>query len=163
MSGKDAPVVDSRRWTGPEPARPTLDPRASRAAFRAVGGAGAVALQRVASAVSWIGLGLMVPVVLVGATRDTWLLGLQPLAGRVRAGLEGWLAVVLAPDSTGGVAGRIGDPRILAALLALVGTLAGSVAAGRHRAALARGFAAAEAGGPPGAASPPSAIGASLR
>jgi len=148
LSGGDAPGIDSRRWTGPEPGPAPLDHRAARAAFRAAGGPGAAAPQRAASLVSWIGLAPMLGVILVGADRDTRLLGLEPLAARARAGLEGWLAGPLGPKGAEGMVALLGEPRLLAVGLAIAGTLAGLAAARRHRAALARGFAATEAGAP---------------
>jgi len=146
--GGEVEGVDSRRWTGPEPAPVPLDRRAARAAFRAAGGPGTVAPQRAAALVSWLGLVLMLAVILVGADGRARLLGLEPLAARVRAGLEGWLTAFAGPKDAEGLLGLAGDPRPLAAVLAIAGTLAGLASAWRHRAALARGFAAAEAGTP---------------
>jgi len=148
LSGKEPSPVDSRRWTGPEPAPPALDRRASRAAFEAAGGPGARAPQRAASAVSWIGLAVLPFVVLAGADGRARLLGLEPLAARLRGGLEGWLSPILGVKDTEGMVALLGDPRLLAGLLALLGGLAGIASAWRHRAALARGFGAAEAGVP---------------
>ena len=142
--------IDGRhlRVTDAEAVAFSLDQRASRAAFMAAGGPGATAPQCAASAVSWIGLGLLPLVVLAGADGRAWLLGLEPLAGRLRGGLEAWLFSALGTKDVEGMAALLSDPRLLAALLALLGGLAGIASAWRHRAALARGFAAAEAGVP---------------
>ncbi|WP_338662930.1 hypothetical protein VQH23_22635 [Pararoseomonas sp. SCSIO 73927] len=148
MSIEERPPVDSRRWTGPEDGPVPVDRRAAGAAFRAAGGPGAAAPQRAASAVSWAGLALVLPVVMAGAGQGTWLLGLEPVAARLRSGLEAALHPTLGLKGAEGMMALLGDPRLLAALLALAGTLAGIVSAWRHRAALARGFTAAEAGVP---------------
>jgi hypothetical protein len=148
MSARNAPVADSRRWTGPEPSPPTLDRRAARAAFQAAGGRGAAAPQRAASAVSWAGLALLPLVVLAGADARAELFGLEPLAAWLREVLEARLSPALGPRDADGMVALLGDPRLLATLLALAGAFAGILSAWRNRAALARGFAAAEAGVP---------------
>ncbi|MCR0985072.1 hypothetical protein [Roseomonas populi] len=148
MSTGQGPPIDSRRWTGPEPAAPPLDRRGARAAFLAAGGPGAAAPQRAASAASWAGLALLPFVVLAGAEPGASLLGLEPTAARLRGGLEALLSPSLGLKGAGGMVSLLGDPRLLAALLALGGSAVGIASAWRHRAALARGFAAAEAGVP---------------
>ena len=145
--------VDSRRWTGPaaEPAPPP-NRRASRAAFRAAGGEGASAPQRTVALVFWLGLPVMLGVILIGADGRSRLLGLEALAARVRDGfrsaLEAALSGVAGSKDAEGLVALAGDPRLAAALLAMVGALAGLASVTRHRAALRRGFAAAEANHP---------------
>ncbi|WP_458095000.1 hypothetical protein [Roseomonas sp. WA12] len=151
MSKEAAPGVDSRGWTGPEPAPAQADRRLARAAFLAAGGPGAAAPQRAASAVSWAGLGVMAGVILLGADRDSWLPGLGPLAMRVRGGVEGWLAGFAGPKTAEGLVVLMGAPGLLAAMLAILGAVAGILSAWRNRAALTRGFGAADALAPGGA------------
>lgn len=148
VSGEEVPAIKSRRWTGPEPAPPPLDRRAARAAFLDAGGRDAGTPQRAASAVSWTGLALLPLVVLVGADERAALLGLEPAAAWLRAGMEAGLSPHLGMKGAEGMVALLGDPRLLAVLLALAGALAGIVSAWRHGAALGRAFAAAEAGMP---------------
>jgi len=146
-----AEPVLSRRWTGPE-AEPPLDHRVARAAFLAAGGTGAAAPQRAAARVSWIGLPLMTAAALLGAGDRALPLALSPPAARLREAVEAALRPGLGLKGAEGMAALLGDTRILAVLLALAGALAGIAAARRHRAALRRGFDAAEAGTPRDAA-----------
>jgi hypothetical protein len=130
------PDIDSRRWTGPEPQPPAAERQAARNAFLAAGGTAAGKPQRATSAVSWAGLAVLPLVVLAGADEHSWLPGLHPLAA--------WFRALLAPAlGAEWAVAAAGDPRLLGALVALGGSIAGIVSAWRHRAALARGFAAA--------------------